>query len=68
MFFNHIAQPYRKACKDAIGQHYCGNADLMADRIDKRIYYSVWHVGEKLLEVIHDGHGKISIYEFLPAS
>lgn len=69
MFFHQNVQPYRKACKEAISRHYYGNGiDLMVDRIEKRIYYSVWHVGEKLLEVTHDKQGKISIYEFLPAS
>ena len=69
MFLDRIAQKYRKACKQVINQYYRdGGADLMVDRIDKRLYYSVWHVGEKLLEVTHDKRGKISIYEFLRAS
>lgn len=69
MFFQQKTQSYRKACKEAISRYYRDSGiDLMVDRIEKRIYYSVWHVGEKLLEVTHDKQGKISIYEFLPAS
>ena len=66
MCLSWFAQKYRRACSNAIARHYLDQqASLMVDRLGK-VYYSVWHVGDKVLEVVYDKKRTISIYEFAP--
>lgn len=62
-----LKQPHRRACLQAIKNTY-GKDDiaLMADRLGP-IYYSVWRVSERLLEVI-ESKDEISIYEYRPVT
>lgn len=60
-------QKHRRACLDAIIKHYDRKAALMADRIASVGYYSIWSIGDRLLEVSERGD-EIYIYEYAPVN
>lgn len=54
-------QKFRRACRNAIGGIYNEPIKLCAERMQKRIYYSVWHVGQDLVEAYHM-NGRVELY------
>jgi len=58
-------QKYRKECLNAIKEYYPGREiTLMADRAWMKVYYSVWHLDDDVLEVTDDNTGTIRIYHY----
>lgn len=61
-------QRERKQCREIIIKNYEGDPILMVDRKGRRgYYYSVWHVGEHLLEVTIDGN-LVEVFDYLPSN
>ena len=46
-------QTYRRMCFDAIKEVY-ESPELMVDRLEKGLHYSIWRVRQRLLEVFCD--------------
>ena len=60
-------QKHRRACLEAIIKHYDTQAALIIDRVATVGYYSIWSMGDRLLEVLERGD-KIYIYEYAPVN
>lgn len=70
MFGDWINQKYRKMCLSTIEKYYSGRPELRAERREGREYYSVWGIGDVLLEAVVTDRGadnEIRIYEYRAA-